>query len=582
MSERGGERADWSVDFKHLERVERALKSKRLEPDSELTHRVDLLLGRLQAAVASDVFSDQHEMGLAPQYDAIAALICKHWLPQAPDTAVAALLTLSNPSPAPRAASLRGAPSAGSTLTWDEAFEGIRALVMRGARGGAPSSFAALRVWFAAPTASVDSLALLGAVVEAHRHLWSVMDPYPAVQVLVLARTLAKWCRSLHPISEHRWSEQRGFGQRRSGFLRAVLAYGTVLLAGTARRVTGRARPEPRARGDYRGSARTRDHVAPAAEAHLEAMRGTGVERLLDAALAHATVAAALASVGGPSLADKWNWHYWTLFRLSVQANETCLPRGTDAVASIATLGAAQIYGHASLLHIAEFPAVAGREPVRQAIHQVRASLGAMLGIHGDLADLERAVSTALTTGVLPSDRGMAALVRALAERLAPHAAAFARVHRARDEQRHAQRVSHQAGAEISLLDRLNVLSDTEAEARKKNADKVLKRSNRALREDEKRVGDLLTAALAAHPGPNVYYALTGPLAHLEAVRVEMRLRPGGVAYRRPVLVGRDELLASIDRWMGHVAANVGRVVSPGELLQGYAVALLARERATS
>jgi hypothetical protein len=48
------------------------------------------------------------------------------------------------------------------------------------------------------------------------------------------------------------------------------------------------------------------------------------------------------------------------------------------------------------------------------------------------------------------------------------------------------------------------------------------------------------------------------------------------------VLVGRDELLASIDRWMGHVAANVGRVVSPGELLQGYAVALLARERATS
>lgn len=550
----------------------------------DLAHEVDALLGQVEKLIAFELLTEQQEMSLAPAFEAIGRQVEERWLSDVPAGAVAELLTLS-PMPAGEPARRAGRARGSEGQPWSQLRASIHAALLGGKHGRAPASFAMLREWFAAPAVSVDDARLLGAVFEAHRALWGAMGPHPAVQVLVLSRTLAKWCMAIHPITDPRWSEQAGFGYRRAGFLRAVLAYGTAMLARAARNLTGGGQAVRRDASVYREAHAARSQ-GPAADPLL-ALRDVGIDRMLEGALAHATVAAALAAVEAPAMVTKWNWHYAALRRIGEQANDACARLAPNPLASTAVTGGVVMWSHAQQLQIWSNETVAGREAARHAILVARASLGGLLGLQGELEDLAHAVGTALRTGVLPRPLGEAALVRALAERLArgPFLSLYTQLQVAAAQHRAGLRVGRQAAREISLLDRLNILTDSEAETRSKHADATVKKSRRVETQARQRVHDLLIAELAAHPGPNAYYALSGPLAHLEAVRVEIRWTPvrGVLGARRhrvrtPILVGRDELVASIDRWMRHAVANVGRAPSTGELLQGYGVALLQRE----
>lgn len=571
--------------------LERRLGAARVSPPAELTLRVESLARRVEAFISDDLFSEQHELKLAPAFDDLAALVAKTWLPGAADPGLADLLMLGETAPrgAPPPRPGRDPQLGYAPLPWPELLSFVRAALFQRPRGeraddaAAAHSFGLLGAWCAAPVVALapdGNLPLLAAVADAYGRLWKALEVYPPARIYLLARTLAKWGRLTLGGNEIHWAGQGGFLPRRSGFLRAVLAYGTVMLR---KLIVPPARPPAapaRSRGAYRAPGSQGVRPAPAADPRLARLHDLGIERSLDAALAHAAVLGALDERDTLGRGDKWTWHAQAFQRMAEQLTDTCARLVMGDVAAVARWGGGLMWSAAWGVGTRS-SAIVGQDTVRQAVALVRSALGSILGLQGDLWNLAQAVATALTSGVLPRERGMAALVRALAERLArtPFVAQVA--HAASGHQRalHAQDELRRAEAEISLLDRLNVLSDSPAERRKKGAAKVLASTPAQVMADRSLVDQVLHGELRAHPAASVYYALEGPLAHVDALSIGFESSRLGTYAQ---VTGREPLLQSIDAWMAFAAATFGLGPSPGTLVQDYALGLLADGSAQS
>lgn len=284
----------------------------------------------MEALIAQDLFSEKHEQLLAPAFDAIAELVQKTWLPGASGAALAELLTVGAAgSKKPPRAPVRDARLRLDPLPWDELMSATRAALFERLDGGHPQAAAqsspALRAWRDAHRIAQSpdgNLSLLAAVFDGHSRLWGALEVYPPVRVYLLARTLGHWCRMAIGLHEPHWAQAQAFCLRRSSFLRAVLAYGTAMLGRMIVPVHRQESP-PKARrpgGAYRAPGEGGLEATRAMDPRVERLRGIGLERDLDAALAHAAVLAALSACGAPCLGDKWSWHVTSIRRIAERA----------------------------------------------------------------------------------------------------------------------------------------------------------------------------------------------------------------------------------------------------------------------
>lgn len=143
-----------------------------------------------------------------------------------------------------------------------------------------------------------------------------------------------------------------------------------------------------------------------------------------------------------------------------------------------------------------------------------------------------------------------------------------------------AQLAANQADATVSLLDRVNIFSDSEAE-RQRNAQLHASKAQRDSAWGHHRAAEqLLDRAMRVYPPAVLYYALEQVTASIAAIRAEQRRhtstsKVGNRTVQRTYytceLLGKQRTCDAFRRWTQWVLQVFGPLPSAGELLERYA-----------